>query len=100
MDRETYLRENVVSIAEDTFPDDVGLAWAIHAIEHRGEWSAVTAEPSGNVGYPEFVFLVSFADDAAPRPIATYAKTDDGFSLLCTAQGVEAAGVPRRWPPR
>lgn len=99
VDRDAYLRENVVSIAEDTFPDDVGLSWRILAIEHRGVWSAVTTEPSGEVGYPGFVFLVSFADESMPRPIATYARMGPGYELLCTSQGVNPREIPPRWPP-
>lgn len=100
MNRDAYLREKIVSIAEDTFPDDVGVDWAVISIEHRGEWSAVTVKPDRDVGYPGFVFLVSFADESAPSAVATYAKMGSGYELLCTSRGVEKRDVPPRWPPR
>ena len=98
MDRDAYLRAHITTIAEDTFPDDTGLDWKILAIEAHGESSAVTVEPSGNVGYPRFVFLVNFAGPN-PECIATYALAGAGYTLLCTPAGLTTQ-PPKTWPPK
>jgi hypothetical protein len=85
--REAWLRTHVVGIAEDTFPDDLGLDWVVQGFEHRGPLTLVEVEPRpATVGYPRFRFAVSFAG-SEPRCLATYAAKNGRFELLCSLPG-------------
>ncbi len=86
-DRESYLREKIVWIAEDEFPDNTGLEWTIHGFEHSGEFTLVELEPKPDeVGYSRFKFVVSFENPSSPLVIATYCLEDGKYSLLSSSQ--------------
>ena len=83
-ERESHLRENIVSIAGEEFPDDTGLEWVIHGFEHKDHLTFVEVEPRPDtVGYPRFKFVVSFTDANVPIVVATYSLEDDRYTLLC-----------------
>ena len=89
-EREGYLRENIVAMAEEQFPDDTGLEWEVHGFDHQEHLTFVEVEPQpSTVGYPRFRFAVSFADEAAPKVVATYALIEERFALFSTDPDLE-----------
>jgi hypothetical protein len=95
--REQWIHENIVGIAEEQFPDDIGLKWSVLSIEHRGDASAVMVEPDGNVGYSRFVFLLLFNPGITPEHIATYAWQNGKFTLLSYSAGTSGDLCPDSW---
>lgn len=82
--RESYLRDNIVRLAEAEFPDNKGIQWNIISIEHKAHLTHVEAEPvPANLGYPRFKFVVSFKNPEMPRIIGTYCFKDGQYSLFC-----------------
>lgn len=81
--REDYLRANITSIAEEAFPDNVGLKWNIIGIDRMYEimYPEVAPEPD-EVGYSRLKFVVSFADEEAPVEIGCYVLGESGWTLL------------------
>src|SRR3990172_2931885 len=83
--RESYLRDNIVRLAEAEFPDDKGSQWNIISLEHKAHLTYVVVEPNpANLDYPRFKFTVSFKNPEMPRVIGTYCFKDGQFSLFST----------------
>lgn len=86
--REAAIRERIVAMAEDTFPDNVGQEWPILGFEHRGHLTFVEVEPKpATVGYPRFKFVVPAGGE--PRAVATYCLEGGRYVLLCTEHGLK-----------
>jgi hypothetical protein len=82
---EKYVRANIVDIAEENFPDDIGYQWEILRFAHHGALSYVEVEPSENAGYARFQFVFSTANEGSPDHIATYCFEEGSYYLLSTA---------------
>ena len=83
--RESYLRDNIVRLAEAEFPDNKGIQWNIISLEHKAHLTYVVVEPTpANLDYPRFKFTVSFKNPEMPRVIGTYCFKDGQFSLFST----------------
>jgi len=83
--RESYLRDNIVRLAEAEFPDNKGIQWNIISLEHKAHLTYVVVEPNpANLDYPRFKFTVSFKNPEMPRVIGTYCFKDGQFSLFST----------------
>lgn len=81
--RESFLRDNIVRLAEAEFLDNKGIQWNILSFEHKAHLTYVEAEPtSANLGYPRFKFVVSFKNPEMPRVIGTYCFKDGQYSLF------------------
>ncbi|OHB34876.1 MAG: hypothetical protein A2Y09_01660 [Planctomycetes bacterium GWA2_39_15] len=81
--RESFLKDNIVRLAEAAFPDNKGIQWNILSFEHKAHLTYVEAEPtSANLGYPRFKFVVSFKNPEIPRVIGTYCFKDGQYSLF------------------
>ena len=84
-ERELFLRDNIVRLAEAEFPDNKGIQWNILRFEHKAHLTYVEAEPNpSTVGYPRFKFAVSFKNPEMPRVIGTYCFKDGQYSLFST----------------
>ena len=84
-ERESYIEQNIQSIADEQFPDDEGEQWTIHGYSHQNAVTFVELEPeTDDVGYDEFVFAISFKEPSKPDVLATYRLEDDEFLLLST----------------
>src|SRR3989304_5426507 len=83
--RESYLRDNIVRLAEAEFPDDKGIQWNIISLEHKAHLTYVVVEPNpANLDYPRFKFAVSFKNPEMPRVIGIYCFKDGQYSLFST----------------
>ena len=83
--RESFLKDNIVRLAEAEFPDNKGIQWNILSFEHKAHLTYVEAEPNpSTVGYPRFKFAVSFKNPEMPRIIGTYCFKDGQYSLFST----------------
>ena len=81
--RESFLRDNIVRLAETEFSDNKGIQWNILSFEHKAHLTYVEAEPtSANLGYPRFKFVVSFKNPEIPRVIGIYCFKDGQYSLF------------------
>jgi len=82
-DREQYLRDHIVTIAEEMFPDDIGIEWLIHGFDHKKSLSYVEVEPVPNSDdCDRFKFAISFANPNSPETMAVHAREDGHYSLL------------------
>jgi len=85
--RESYLRDNIVRLAEAEFPDDKGIQWNIISLEHKAHLTYVVVEPNpANLDYPRFKFTVSFKNPEMPRVIGIYCFKDGQYGLFRFAQ--------------
>ena len=83
--------ENIVAMAEEQFPDDTGLEWEIHGFDHQEHLTFVEVEPQLPLSVIRgSVFAVSFADEAAPKVVATYALI--GRALRSVQRGSRSRG--------
>ena len=83
--REDYLRQNIVSLAEEEFPDNIGLEWNIIGFMHKEHLTYVEVVPnSDTVGYAQFQFVVSFENKSPTMVIATYCFEEGKYSLFST----------------
>jgi len=83
--RESYLRDNIVRLAEAEFPDNKGIQWNIISLEHKAHLTYVVVEPNpANLDYPRFKFAVSFKNPEMPRVIGIYCFKDGQYSLFST----------------
>ncbi len=81
--RESFLKDNIVQLAEAEFPDNKGIQWNILGFEHKAHLTHVEAEPvSANLDYPRFKFAVSFKNPEMPRVIGTYCFKDGQYRLF------------------
>jgi hypothetical protein len=81
--RESFLKDNIVRLAEAAFPDNKGIQWNILSFEHKAHLTYVEAEPNpSTVDYPRFKFAVSFKNPEMPRVIGTYCFKDGQYSLF------------------
>jgi len=85
--RESYLRDNIVRLAEAEFPDNKGIQWNIISLEHKAHLTYVVVEPNpANLDYPRFKFTVSFKNPEMPRVIGIYCFKDGQYGLFRFAQ--------------
>ncbi|MBW2713910.1 MAG: hypothetical protein JRC77_09185 [Deltaproteobacteria bacterium] len=77
----------MVEIADENFPDDLGLEWEIRGFTHKGALSFAEVEPSGDTGYERYQFVFSTAEEGDPIFIAEYAFEDGAYYLLATDPG-------------
>lgn len=83
--RESFLKENIVRLAEKEFPDQKGLQWNIVSFEHKAHLTYAEVEPTPpTIGYPRIKLAVSFKNPETPRVIGTYGFQDGQYSLLST----------------
>ena len=81
--RESFLKDNIVQLAEAEFPDNKGIQWNILGFEHKAHLTHVEAEPNpSTVGYPRFKFAVSFKNPEMPRVIGVFCFENGQYSLL------------------
>ncbi len=58
-EREQFIRDNITSIAEEAFPDDIGIEWVIHNIVDHPKGIEVEVEPRpDDVSYTRFRFIM------------------------------------------
>lgn len=83
---EKRLRENIMDIGLDVFPDNDDVSWNIKAITEQKGYICIQARPEPQtVGYPEFKFIVRIdASDNICVP-ACYALIDGNWRLLCSS---------------
>ncbi|NIS74361.1 MAG: hypothetical protein GTO08_03605 [Deltaproteobacteria bacterium] len=87
---EDYVREHIVEIAEENFPDNPGLEWNIHGFEYRDGLTIVEVEPEPDeAGYSRFKFVVSSPKGGDVEVDAIYCLKDGVYSLLCHSYGSE-----------
>lgn len=95
---EDYVRAHVVEIAEDQFPDNVGLQWTVLGFQHREDLGLVfvEVEPSPDeVGYPRFQFALQASHAGPPKRVATYCLDAGHYTLLSTSPGAPRS-VPKQ----
>jgi hypothetical protein len=93
---EDYVRAHVVEIAEDQFPDNVGLQWTVLGFQHREDLGLVFVEVEprpDEVGYPRFQFALQASHAGPPKRVATYCLDAGHYTLLSTSPG-----APRNVP--
>ena len=91
---EQWVRSRIIEIAEENFPDDLGLEWRIHGVRQRSGLLFVEVEPVlAQVGYPRFLFAFTYEDAPAPSHVATYCLEAGRYNLHSTAPG--APELPR-----
>jgi hypothetical protein len=87
---EKYVREHIVEIAEEQFPDNPDLEWNIHRFEYRDGLTIVEVEPeTDEVGYSRFKFVVSPTESGDVDVDAIYCLKDGVYSLLSTSYGLK-----------
>lgn len=86
-EQEQYIRDNITSIAETAFPDNIGNEWIIHNIIEHPKGIEVEVEPRpDNVGYPRFRFIIEFKTPTEPNITYCYFLEDTGeWDLLFTS---------------
>lgn len=84
-DKEIFIQENIVDLAEESFPDSAGLAWIIHQIRHRDSMTYVEIEPDPpDAGYERFILAVSFRDPDDPEVLGIYCWDNGEYQLLAS----------------
>ncbi len=103
--REQYVRSHIGELAEEAFPDDVGIEWRVLGFEHKQALGIVEVVPSENsVGYEKFKLSISFEQPDSPSNVAVYAFEAGGYFLLSAIEGYKdelprtAADQPRVAP--
>jgi hypothetical protein len=94
---ESYVRERVVQLAEEQFPDNTGLEWTVLGFRHREDLGVVFAEiepTPDEVGYPRFQFAFLLSSSGPPRHVATYCLESGQYVLLSTGRGAPR-GLPK-----
>jgi len=101
-DREDYLKTHIVAIAEEAFPDNLGLEWIVRGFVHRGDFTVVEVEPQPDeVGYTRFKLVQSFANPQKPKHnIACYCFEDGKWQLLFGDSAFAPRTSPDSFPPR
>lgn len=84
-EKEIFIRENIVDLAEESFPDSVGLAWIIHQIQHKDATTYVEIEPDPpEAGYERFVLAITFRDPEDPEVLGIYCWDNEEYQLLAS----------------
>ena len=77
--REEYIRNNINSIAESAFPDNIGNTWIIHEILEQDKQWLVEVEPQpDDVGYTRFRFTIVFSVPDNPHITECYCLNEFG----------------------
>ncbi len=85
---ETWVRAHITEIAETQFPDNLGLEWRIHTIQHRDGLLFAEVEPDPpEVGYSRFQFAFSYSGSPTIKHVATYSLESGQYTLLSTSRG-------------
>ena len=84
-EQEQYIRDNITSIAETAFPDNIGNE-CIHNILDHPKGIEVEVEPKpDDVGYSKFRFIIEFETPSSPKITYCYCLEDTGeWDLLFT----------------
>ena len=85
-EQEQYIRENITSIAEEAFPDNIGIEWIIHNILVHPKGIEVEVEPSSDdLGYSRFRFIIEFKNSDKTNITHCYClETTGKWDLLFT----------------
>ncbi len=85
-EQEQYIRDNITSIAEEAFPDNIGNEWIIHNILEHPKGIEVEVEPRpDDVGYSRFRFIIEFSASDSAVITYCYCLEDTGeWDLLFT----------------
>jgi hypothetical protein len=85
-EQEQYIRDNIINIAEKSFPDNIGNEWIIHNIMEHPKGIEVEVEPKpDNVGYTRFRFIIEFKSPTEPNITFCYCLEDTGeWDLMFT----------------
>ena len=93
---EGYVRNHIVEIAEEQFPDNRGLKWIVYGFQHREDLGLVFAEVEPRpdvVGYPRFQFAFLTPRTAPPKHVAAYCLEFGKYTLLSKSRD-----APRNLP--
>jgi hypothetical protein len=85
-------------MGKHSFPDDPGVDYVPGKHELRDGLRFVEVEPSGNVGYPKFLFAIECDQADDPRLRGVYAFEKGSYSLLFTTDRGELPATPA-WQP-
>jgi len=78
-EQEQYIRDNITSIAEEAFPDNIGNEWIIHNILEHPKGIEVEVEPRpDDVGYSLFRFIIEFNAPNSANITYCYCLEDTG----------------------
>ena len=84
-DDEDEIRDRLQAIAEEAFPDDVGVQWHVREITQQAGLYCVEAEPiPATVGYPRFRFVLGRAESGQFLDLGCYCLAKGAWSLLYT----------------
>ncbi len=85
-EQEQFIRDNITSIAEEAFPDNIGIEWVIHNILDHPKGIEVEVEPRpDDVGYTRFRFILDFKTPTSATITYCYCLEDNGeWDLLFT----------------
>ena len=85
-EQEQYIRDNITSIAEEAFPDNIGNEWIIHNISEHTKGFDVEVEPQpDDVGYSRLRFIIEFATPTTLNITECYSLEESGeWDLLFT----------------
>ncbi len=85
---EDYVREHIVELMEENFPDNPDLEWTVHGFEYRDGMTIVEVEPeSDETGYSRYKFVITSTKTGDVYVDATYCFKDGIYSLLCHSLG-------------
>jgi hypothetical protein len=93
---EGYVRDHIVEIAEEQFPDNRGLQWIVYGFQHREDLGLVFAEVEPRpdvVGYPRFQFAFLTPRTPPPKQVAAYCLESGKYTLLS-----KSGDAPRNLP--
>ncbi len=97
-EHEEYVRTNLQQIGDTEFPDNIGLPWKILGFDHRPDMVAVEVEPERDeVGYPRFLWILTFTKPKKPLHYATYALKNGQYTLLATLKVRSGLKLPAVW---
>ncbi len=85
-EQEQYIRDNITSLAEEVFPDNIGNEWVIHDIVDHPKRIEVEVEPiPDDVGYSRYRFIIEFKSPTATNITECYCLEETGeWDLLST----------------
>ena len=85
-EQEQHIRDNITSIAEEVFPDNIGNVWIIHDIIDHPKRIEVEVEPRpDDVGYSRYRFIIEFKGPTKTNITECYCLEETGeWDLLFT----------------
>ena len=89
--RDELIWAKINDLGRESFPDDPDVVWQVRSIVHADSYSFVEATPNpATVGYPRFMFVLSFAAAAEPAVVGCYCFDRGLWSLLFTTPNTPA----------